>query len=158
MTMAQRSAGEVAAILADHGGGVTTAYVRCVYCDASIKRDAKGCSDEQMAATFGLAGWRFAKYGSWLCPEHARLPDLVAADRTPDLTLLVPSWTLSCTICHVELSVAARAFDTIAKAAVFAASFGWRSRVETDADRPVLLCPEHAIAVTGDEDPPSAQA
>lgn len=70
MSMAQRAAGEVSAILADHGGAVEYAFVECAAsgCRRTKRYDySEGVSDAELTRRFEDQGWTVSPTR---CPEH----------------------------------------------------------------------------------------
>lgn len=75
MTMAQRAAGQVLAILADHEGVVQTAWVPCASASCGARFTLVGANhipDGEVATLARAEGWKFVGYGQWLCPKHVK--------------------------------------------------------------------------------------
>lgn len=71
MTMAQRTAGQVQAILADHEGDTVTAWVECHKCPKRFEMHSPpAVSDIEFAKAARDAGWKFLGYAEWRCPKH----------------------------------------------------------------------------------------
>lgn len=70
MSTAQRTAAEVSAILADHGGAVEYAFVECAAtgCRRTKRYDySEGVSDAELTSWFEDQGWTVSPTR---CPEH----------------------------------------------------------------------------------------
>lgn len=89
MTMAQRTAREVEAILTDHSPGPQTSWVSCTGCRARGElTDTEHLSDADVAARLGTMGWTFAGWARWLCAKcsttpkiHSRIMDQSPSDQ-----------------------------------------------------------------------------